>query len=87
MDALEKAEALTAYKNELLDEVCQNLLDESEIPARMLKKQIELKIDFGSKAPRIKKPPKQYGAVSGKLRPKMSNFVVAWSIRAAHGMR
>ena len=87
MDRLEKAEALTAYKNELLDAVCQSLLEESRIPALMLEKQIELKIDFGSKAPRIKRPPKQYGAVSGKLRPNMRHFVGSYTLRAAHGMR
>ena len=86
MDALSKAEALTAYKNELLDLVCACLLDEEEIPALIAEKQAELGIDMG-KAQRIKQPPRIYMGVNGKPRPAMSNFVGSYTLRAAHGMR
>ena len=86
MDALAKAEALTAYKNELLDDVAACLLEPDEIPALMLEKGVELGIDMG-KAQRIKQPPRINMGIAGKPRPDMRNFVGSYTLRAAHGMR
>jgi hypothetical protein len=86
MDALAKAEALTAYKNELLDDVAACLLEPDEIPALMLEKGVELGIDMG-KAQRIKQPPRINMGVSGKGRPDMKLWMGGWTVDNAQGVR
>ena len=86
MDALSKAQTLTAYKEMLLDEVCQGSLEMSDIQPLMFKKQVALGIEL-SKPERVKRPPRINMGIHGKPRPSMSNFVGSYTLRAAHGMR
>jgi hypothetical protein len=86
MDALSKAEALTAYKEMLLDEVCQGSLEESDIQPLMFKKQVALGIEL-SKPERVKRPPRINMGIHGKPRPSMSLFVSQGTRMASQGKR